>query len=147
MRPSGDVIARAAEVLSRLAGIRGFAGGGYAVFRGAELERVGFEEATGDGDRFDGVRAYIPAADAFGSEADLLEACGAFIQEGIWNREDAAKDVLPHFFEFLKEGRPGAITVDDLRLYASWLDDGGKWRERIDAQWPVLTLAAGGEDR
>jgi hypothetical protein len=142
--PSKEAQARAAETLAKLGGIPGLEGG-IAVFRGDELERVRWYEVTREQDRLDGgIRAHVPPVSAYEYHNELIEACRSEIWDGIYERNDAARDVLPHWFELLKKegGSYGYVDPPRLRQLVGWITDGvaqEKWRARIDAEWPRLS--------
>jgi hypothetical protein len=152
MRPSDEARERAAEVLSRMSEIPGLEGG-LAAFYGDELELVRwYEPGERDYERLmGGVCTHVPPVSAFKGlprwREELLETCRSEIREGIWDREEMAERFLEGFFDFMaREGTMGARTPAELREVADWCES-DSWRKRIDAEWPVLSLAAGGEDR
>jgi hypothetical protein len=92
------------------------------------------------------VEVSVPPPSAFASREELVDACRLEIWDGLYRRGDSMKAQLPQWFGLFRD-RDNPEDPAVLRNMTGWLWDEEaerEWRERIDDQWPPLSLVDGG---
>jgi hypothetical protein len=156
--PTDPAIDQAAETLCRMAEVPGF-DRGRAIFK-RDFKRVEWYSPLWGISDFENypfdLETHIPCGLSYDSREELFAACRHEIKDALADREVEIGGTLQNLFPRMKEAKEGRRpddgiwTPDDLRQMAGQLDDDvarRRWLEQINAEWPPLSLAAGGENR
>jgi hypothetical protein len=145
--PTDAQIDQAAETLCRMAEVPGLDRG--RAFFDPDLCRVQWFSPHWNTCGFEGmldVVVYVPSAASYEDRGELFERCRYEVQEGLYGRSDTCHAHLRGWFEMGKErGENNSARL--LAMTETLCDEVAerKWRERINEQWPPLSVVEGGK--